>query len=237
MQCIIFMLSGVMRFGFSRLILLIGSALFAFQAHADVYSFAGLYRDLGYSDSLFGATDDELLSLRTYTDTSDTFYAEINSFLRFYPKPYPWYGIGPEQARELVAGLDRIIDRAPVLPHDLILFRGLSLSWRPNLQPGEEFEDRAYVSTSTARQVAERFARKADHSKVLFVLYFGNESQKGILIDEYGEDEVLLPRGQRFRAMDRRQADGYTAYLVQLCGRQRCATKVTRPDVIHLWGR
>src|SRR6185437_6754026 len=43
--------------------------------------FNKLYRALGFSDSYFGATDDQLQSLDNYTNQGDSFFDEINDYL------------------------------------------------------------------------------------------------------------------------------------------------------------
>ena len=98
---------------------------------ARVYDFKTLYKGLGYpSPTFFGSSETELMDLDSYTSKQDAFYSEINGYLRFYPAPYDWYGTGPEDAKLIVANIDRIFTRAPALPSDLVLFRGLDLKFR-----------------------------------------------------------------------------------------------------------
>lgn len=213
----------------------------AAPAGAHVYDFKSLYGSLGYpSPDYFGSTEDEVMDLDTYTSKSDSFYGEINGYLRFHPAPYEWYGTGPDDARGIVERLDNVFRRAPAIPGDLILFRGLGLGWHGGkpLAPGEEFTDKGYVSTSVSYSVARYFAlemgdEEKPERRAVFVLYLTRPVERGILVDQ-GEDEVMLPRGRKFRVMARKDgALRYDLYLVQACA-ARCET-ATRPDVSDFW--
>ena len=204
-------------------------------AGARVYDFKELWKALGYPDhgnsqdggeatAAFGATEDELMDLTSYTSKSDSFYSEVNGYLRFYPAPYDWDGTSPEAAKVMVAHIDSVFKRVPALPADLLLFRGLDLKFRAS-KPyaiGEEFVDKGYVSTSAAFKVAHYFAVEMNDNaatpsrKAVFVLYL-TRAEKGILIDQH-EDEVILKHGRTFKVMAKK--DGvkkYDLYLVQAC--------------------
>jgi len=208
---------------------------------AHVYDFKTLYGGLGYpSPDYFGSTEEEVMDLDTYTSKYDSFYDEINGYLRFHPAPYEWYGTGPEDAKVIVEHLDNVFRRAPAIPGDLILFRGLGLGWHGGepLAPGEEFTDKGYVSTSVSYGVARYFAlemgdEEKPERRAVFVLYLTRPEERGILVDQ-GEDEVMLPRGRKFRVMARKDgALKYDLYLVQACA-AACET-ATRPDVGAFW--
>ena len=212
-------------------------------AGAHVYDFKSLYNSLGYpSPGYFGATEDEVMDLTTYTSKEDTFYGEINGYLRFYPAPYEWYGTGPEDAKVIVEHIDRVFNRAPVIPGDIILFRGLGLGWHGNkpFKAGEEFTDKGYVSTSVSYSVARYFALETgDEEKpsrrAVFAVYFTRPSEKAILVDQ-GEEEVMLPRGRKFRVMSGKEAvKAYDLYLVQACA-SACETQL-RADVGDFWNK
>jgi hypothetical protein len=191
---------------------------------ARVYDFDSLYRGLGYpSEDYFGSADDEVMDVETYISKDDTYYGEINGYLRFYPEPYDWYGISPESAREMVGRIDRVMERAPAIPGDIVVFRGLGLGWRGNkpFEEGEEFTDKAYVSASADFGVARYFAVEKDPEdesrRAVFAIYFTRPEERALLIDQ-GEDEVMLERGRRFRVMARRHGvKKYDLYLVQAC--------------------
>jgi len=198
------------------------------------YDFKTLYKSLGYpSPDYFGSTGDEINDLETYTSKEDTFYKEINGYLRYYPGPYEWDGTGPEAAKVIVADIDRIFSRVPALPQDLVLFRGLGLGYHGNkpYAAGEEFTDKAYISTSASFKVAKYFAVDMDGEnkdrKAIFAVYFSRPGEKGILFDQ-GEDEVILKHGRKFRVMAARDMKRYDLYLVQACA-DSCDTAISAP--------
>ena len=209
---------------------------------AHVYDFNTLYKSLGYpSPTYFGSTTDELTDLNAYTDQEDPLYGEINGYLRFYPKPYEWYGTGPDQAKTIVRHIDNIFKRTPALPSDLILFRGLGLGYRGNkpFEMGEEFTDKGYVSSSVSYKVAYHFAVEMGAAedkpsrRAIFVVYLSRPGEKGILIDA-GEDEVILGHGRTFRVMAGKDvSQKYDLYLVQACSGP-CEAAV-KPDVKDFW--
>jgi hypothetical protein len=210
-------------------------------AGAHVYDFKSLYGSLGYpSPDYFGSSEEELQDITTYTSKEDTFYGEINGYLRFHPAPYEWYGTGPEDAKVIVEHIDRVFTRAPAIPGDLILFRGLGLGWHGSkpFAAGEEFTDKGYVSTSVTYSVARYFAlemgdEEKPERRAIFAIYLTRPSEKGILVDQ-GEDEVMLPRGRKFRVMAQKAGVAkYDLYLVQACA-AACETTL-RGDVSAFW--
>lgn len=208
---------------------------------AHVYDFKTLYGALGYpSPDYFGSSEEEVQDLDTYTSKEDTFYGEINGYLRYYPAPYDWNGTGPEDAKAIVKRLDRIFERAPAIPVDLILFRGLGLSYRADkpFAPGEEFTDKGYVSTSLTYSVARYFAvdlareEEQPSRRAIFAIYL-TRPEKGILVDQ-GEDEVILKHDRKFRVMAQKPGVKlYDLYLVQACA-AACETAL-RGDVNDFW--
>ncbi|MGZ3789996.1 MAG: ADP-ribosyltransferase [Bacteriovorax sp.] len=205
------------------------------------YPFAELSHQLGYPNATyFGSTDDEIMDLETYTSKEDTYYQEINSYLRFFPAPYTWNGTSPEQAKKIVASIDTIFSRLPSLPQDLILFRGVDLKYRKNksFAIGQEFVEKGYVSTSASFKVAEYFAtgingESTKSKKAIFVLYQNLPDQKGILIDQ-GEDEILLKHEQLLKVMSRKKNNSsYETYLVQVC-KISCDQQMNK-DIDRFW--
>ncbi len=209
---------------------------------AHVYNFSALYSSLGYpSPDFFGSSEQEVQDLETYTSKEDTFYKEINDYLRYYPKPYDWSGTSPAAAKIMVKNIDRVFSRVPALPADLVLFRGLSLKYHGNkpYETGEEFTDKGYASTSVSYKVARYFAVEMDSDgtagdrKAIFAIYLGRPGVKGVLIDEQ-EDEVILKHGTRFRVMGKKDdVKKYDLYLVQACAAS-CET-VLKKDAADFW--
>ncbi len=213
----------------------------AAPAGAHIYDFKSLYRSLGYpSADFFGSSEDEVTALEAYISKEDPIYNEINGYLRYHPQPYDWYGTGPDDAKAIVGHMDNMLRRAPKLPGDLVLFRGLGLGYRQSkpFEPGEEFTDKGYVSTSVTYSVARYFAvEMADEEKpdrrAVFAMYLAAPGERGILIDQ-GEDEVILGHGRKFRVMARRAGVAkYDLYLVQVCAAS-CDTTL-RGDVKDFW--
>lgn len=210
---------------------------------AKVYDFKTLYKALGYpSPDYFGSTETEISDLESYTSKEDTFYQEINGYLRHYPAAYDWDGTSPEAAKEIVANIDNIFRLVPALPQDLVLFRGVGLGYHGNkpYAPGEEFTDKAYISTSVSYSVARYFAVEMDAEskdrKAIFAIYFTRPGEKGILFDQ-GEDEVILQHGRRFRVMAVKEGSPeYDFYLVQACA-ETCETTLSAPAAAFWKGR
>lgn len=208
-------------------------------AGARVYDFKALYKNLGYpTPDYFGSNEQTIQDLDSYISKEDAFYEEINGYLRFYPAPYDWSGTGPEDAKLMVKNIDGVFRKAPALPADLALFRGISLKYRDNkpYAAGEEFTDKGYASTSTSFKVANYFATgmhddSAGQRKAVLVIYF-NKPEKGILIDQ-NEDEVILKHGTKFRVMAARNGNGCDLYLTQVCA-GACET-ILKNDVQNFW--
>ena len=210
------------------------------------YLFTDLSRELGYpSETFFGSTQDQINDLDSYTSKYDSFYREINGYLRFFPAPYDWDGTGPDDAKIIVAHIDSIFKKVPALPKDLILFRGVDLKYRKNKSflIGEEFLDKGYFSTSTSFKVAKYFAAEMDienrieTKKAIYVIYQNNNSQseKGILIDQ-NEDEVILKHGQVLKVMALKKSNpAYETYLIQLCS-LKCNQQMNS-DIQKFWKR
>ncbi|HBB67429.1 MAG: hypothetical protein A2X28_08825 [Elusimicrobia bacterium GWA2_56_46] len=213
-----------------------------------VYNYKVLYSQLGYPDpGYFGASPEEIRDLETYTDqgVADSYYRDINSYLRFYPESYEWKTIGPEKAEAMVKNLDRLFARVPQLPGDLILFRGLTLKFRANKSYGinEEFVEKGYTSTTTSYPVAEHFAT---HSvpffrpitdtttlKAIFAIYNNRPGERGVLMDNM-EDEIILRHGIKFKVMAKKEiGEKFDFYLVQACS-DPCESSVRR-DIGYFW--
>lgn len=228
-----------MKFYFLLSVFLIALSFDLSAIEYKAYDFKDLSLELGFPDkTYFGSNEEEILDLETYTSKEDTFYKEINSYLRMHPDPYEWFGISPDRAAGIVENIDKIYLRAPALPMNLILFRGMDLKYRKNksYRLGEEFIEKGYASTTTSLKVAHYFAtiihEDALSKKAIFVLYQNQADQKGILIDQE-EDEVILNRGQKFRVMKIKKNRTYETYLVQIC-KKICEQKMNF-DIKRFW--
>lgn len=171
------------------------------------------------------ASESAMSDLETYTSKEDTWYRDINAYLRNFPNTdYDWDSISPEEAAPMVKNIDSIYNKLATLPQDLILFRGVDLKFRKSkpYEIGEEFIEKGYASTSSSLKVADYFANHINDNestpslKAILVLYSPQKALKGILIDQ-GEDEVLLAHGERIRIMDVDKTRKFHVYLAQVC--------------------
>ncbi len=206
-----------------------------------VYDFQALSEKLGYpSVNYFNSSEEEIGDLETYASKEDSYYKEINNFLRFFPAPYDWNGISPETARKMVTNIDAIFYRVPNLPDDLILFRGVDLNYRKSksFEVGEEFVEKGYASTSTSFKIADYFATvmndQSKSRKAIFVLFQNKKNDKGILFDQ-GEDEVLLKHDEKIKIMARDLKNRqYDLYFAQRCD-VTCDSNLSE-DAKKFWG-
>lgn len=215
----------------------------SFTASAGVYEFKKLFNQLGYpSPTYFGASEEEVQDLENYTSKEDTYYKEINSYLRYFPQKYDWYGIGPADAKVMVNHIDQIFNRVPSLPSDLILFRGVDLKFRGNksFRVGEEFVEKGYLSTSTSFKIAKYFAveinreERITSKKAIFAFYINKSNFKGILFNQ-DEDEVILEHGEKIRVMAVKNTNNtsYDFYLAQICA-QTCEV-LPNKEALEVW--
>jgi hypothetical protein len=106
-------------------------------------------------------------------------------------------------------------------PNNLILFRGISsLFYRDDViyVKGEEFIDLGYTSTAITFKRAKVFAGAG-----LFILY--HESAFNGIWMGIRENELLLPRGLRFKVMESKMSKDKFVQIVQVCN-LACGTKV-----------
>lgn len=128
-------------------------------------------------------------------------YKDVNKSLRD--------GKNPANHPGLVEHMDAAIAAAPPLPHDAVMYRGIGPGLAKQLQPGATFEDKAYVSTSINRHVAENFAEDA------MIEMHVPKGTKAAAVDamhpgqgDKSENEYILPRGSKFKVTGRRRGEG-----------------------------
>ena len=138
----------------------------------------------GWNDSL---QDHEFKAIEKYSGAG---YESINNALRKG---------GAGQHAKTVAALDSAIARTSI-PEDVTAFRGVRAGKLPDdLKPGAVLQDNAYVSTSLNRAVGEKFAH---HTLMEIKVPKGS---KGAAFDAVfeggnrGENELMLPRGSKFK--------------------------------------
>ena len=120
---------------------------------------------------------------------STSMYGRMNNSLRVGKEPKD------------VKLIDSFIDLSPKNSSN-VLFRGVGGDFGRTLKEGQRFDDLSFVSTSESRKVAESFAKKRRG----YVLEVTGTKDLGVNMPEFwrfdrekGEQEVLLPRGLKFR--------------------------------------
>jgi len=224
------------------------------ESFARTYDFTTLYNQFMVGEILKNKISDESLwALHDYTNVDETFYVDINSYLRAktvlgsvaptYPTPFEavkfpenirFENFSQQEIYEKIMGLDKIFLELPDLPRDITLFRGISLDWRKGrpFEVGEEYEDAAYISSSMKQTYAETFTYS--NSGALLVLYF-EKPLRGLLLKNF-EEEVLIERGQRFKIMKKKQRIGKPdLYLTQVCHKGQCSKKLSQEDQLALF--
>ncbi len=127
-------------------------------------------------------------------------FARVNGYLRAVAAFKQAPEMGPQGACNTCEALDKVT--AAPLPVDLELFRGASLSNSAieKMTPGSVISDAAYVSTSMDAVLPTRFV-SGDEYSVLFRIN-APKGTPGFALGQHAgaaEQEVLLPRGARFR--------------------------------------
>jgi hypothetical protein len=105
---------------------------------------------------------------------------------------------------ESIRSLDSAIDKGEI-DRDVVLYRGTNMADADNLHAGDVLSDEGYVSTSALERVAsgEVFCQPHEPGAVLMEIEVPRGSRAAFpetLID-FGESEVLLPRGSSFRVL------------------------------------
>lgn len=127
-------------------------------------------------------------------------YSEINDYLR-----------GAEQARKdvadienIVSAIDKSMDEAPRIPKDMAVFR--NIGGKPaaliDLQPGDEFQDKAFVSTTTTGSGG--LVPESLGLNLTIIVRKGSKALYTPDISDFPEEkELLLPRNSKFKVLSR----------------------------------
>ncbi len=154
-----------------------------------------LASQLGYRnyDEFTALTADEKWSVLSYGFTDETDYQDINGHLR-YGDNYDLYNQTTESVSKLIIDIYSTANKLPRIPKGLIVYRGFKLKWRKNkcFSKGEILKDKAFTSTTLNKKIANHFAFNKESGKGVLLTLQLSSAQKGILITENNEDEVLL---------------------------------------------
>lgn len=147
-----------------------------FVTLSDKYSIAEKYKN-----SMEGFDKD--MAIGVYLGTA---YRQINSSLRdgYYPKNTNFL--------KAAQALDELTQFGQA-ERNIVLFRGVNSYW--NLNVGDEFIDKAFVSTTISRQGAATFK---DTIQQIFVIKVPKGSRMGYP-GVTSENEIILPRNSKFR--------------------------------------
>lgn len=157
-----------------------------------------------YQDWAEGLTTQELFALRSYTSSG---YYNTNNTLRkgdFDPTKFPKSAV-----TGTVTGMDSAIAKAPGLPQNTMLFRGLqngewfSAAKQGTLKKGAQLRDDGFVSTSPKRGTAQAFGTGGGNK--VFMEIRAPKGTRGVYAsfpkwnNYMHESEFVLPRGTRFK--------------------------------------
>jgi len=135
-----------------------------------------------------------------------------------------------------IKSIDRIINKSPMLPSNINMFRGVDMSWRGKLYSiGEVFSDKAFISTSLNYKTASWFAGSGGKS-VIYITY-SNRKIKGLWLDTENEEEVLLPRNTVFKVMKEKASnlnERVMIQIVQICEKV-CTNNFISRDTLRVF--
>ncbi len=156
-------------------------------------------------------TETEAEGLDAYIDES---YKPINQMLRTGDEDVERFYTTPEQVRGWIDGVDEAMDRSP-LAEETQTWRGVKqgeVLFGDNIDgdlTGAEWDEAAYVSTSSDRAVAEGFANEGldvNRQVGMRIVTPAGVGAVEISGEEY-ESELLLQRGLRMRVVADRGRD------------------------------
>lgn len=126
-------------------------------------------------------------------------YESINSVLR--------RNVVDERITSKAKAIDRAFDRFGVtLEEPVTVLRGVQVPAEA-LKEGSEFVDRGFISTTGNRSIADRFASEFGR-KVGVVMRISVPAGRKVLVGQGSEDELILPRGSRFRVIRKLPSTG-----------------------------
>lgn len=155
--------------------------------------------------------------VRRFTQSGGT-YREVNGHLR---EGYET----SEETTKTIKVLDDLFESS-AKPMDKTLYRGMS-GYEPDdlgLYVGAEFTDKGFVSTSGSVDEAKKFAAhdpsgKPQGDEAVGILFKINGAKGGKVLDlrgysRYGEEELLLPRGAKFKVTSVKQGEPGVSFAV-----------------------
>lgn len=190
------------------LLCLIITGSFSSFASMDLIGLSGQLEYSNYSE-VESLSSDERWAVLAYGFTDETDYEDINGYLR-HGDNYEFYNQTKESVTKLIKDIQSVANKLPEIAKGLVVFRGFKLKWRNDkcFIKGEEITDKAFISTTLNKKIAEHFAFKKGSGKGAFLTLKLRVSQRGILITENNEDEILLMPNRTIKITNSREVDG-----------------------------
>lgn len=159
-----------------------------------------------YPEKANGCPEDNV-ECKAYDNYTDGRYRHMNELLRS-GKPYYSEIYKEEDARRDIQYIDNLM-KAHTVPESIVVYRGAVMPSTAFKQcnPGDEFEDKGFVSTSLAKYTADAFcteeaaAYRRDSYRVSMTIRVPKGSHALGCVG-MGESELTLPRGSKFRVLD-----------------------------------
>lgn len=201
-------------------------------AYGQVYEHSKLQKYVGYNSLYQHPTINrvQLDFLQYYVDKDGPWRREVNDYLR----TGFWYGWVPEELDKSISAVDKLIETTPVLPKNIILFRGQNMSFmHRHYSIGEQFTDKTFFSTTSKQGIARFYSGYSSLSFVM-VIYFEDEKARGLVMNNE-DKEVLLARNNTFKIMDSVKRNKRRYGLVQVCPKSGCKIKVSKRKIQKWW--
>lgn len=164
-----------------------------------------------YRDWRAGLDEEESSALGRYQASG---YDLINASLRGLAGT-AWI---PPTLPSHIALLDQALAKAPPLTEDLLVYRAVDKLALKGVRQGQTFVDQGFVSTTLVETVAQRFTGRLKFP-LLAVIRVPKGTRAGYLERREGirnENELLLPRGLRFRLVSRHAGKHQSGEYVEL---------------------
>jgi hypothetical protein len=162
-------------------------------------------------------TDEEIAAAQQLLEYTQDDYYMVNRELRDSSESS--LGDVDPDALKIVNAIDSLMDAAPTLPQDLVLYRGIHSAYSNKvimtLNVGDLFTDKGFVSTSFDSEVAEDFSSygsdlpdTSEGSEIVLEIV-APEGTRGIFVPGYfkddpkNEQEIILDRGTTFRVISK----------------------------------
>ena len=174
---------------------------------------AAVFNKAGYSDAVSTVEMEEAAAFRRkeFVDHWESLSFDQRSSLKFYQSE--WYEpingylrdgseIKDEVIKKDIAALDSTMTHP--MSQDTVVYRGMQQDVS-GLEVGDEYSDKAFVSTTLAYSTADAFATKDyNANEVMCEILVPKGARCTVTVDPAGasgEHEILLPRDSKFKVV------------------------------------